>query len=140
VIADDAGGEIGNAPRQALVDAMRDAGFGDPKEFRGLAKIGTRMREPGRLVAATRGEVDLVVVVSLGSWYLSRADGGRVWYAAKGKVGAFNPWKPDDTGFPSFALEATANGVGDERAELAARTKFCADAGEKLASMLAKKS
>lgn len=137
VIADDSGKEIADGPRDAFVAAMRGAGFGDPKAIRDLK---SRVRTPARLVETTAGEVDLVVLVEVSSAYASRVGGGRVWYEAKGKVRALNPWKPDDTAFPSFTLEVTASDVGDARAEQAARTKLCADAGEKLAAMLARKS
>jgi hypothetical protein len=62
-----------------------------------------------------------------------------VWYEASGSVRAVNTWLEKDA-VPSFRLDVTASGIGDTRAELAARTKLCEDAAEKLAAALKRES
>jgi hypothetical protein len=134
VIADDAGRAIADAPRAAFVAEMRAAGFGDPKSIKNLGA-----RDLSRVVERTGGEVDMLVVVELRSAYASRMGGGRVWYEASGSVRAVNTWLEKDA-VPSFRLDVTASGIGDTRAELAARTKLCEDAAEKLAAALKRES
>jgi hypothetical protein len=68
---------------------------------------------------ALAGRVDVLFVVELDSRYTSRMGGGRVWYEARGELEAFDVWSGQR--LASIRTSATASGLGNERADEAAR-------------------
>lgn len=79
-----------------------------------------------------QGRLDVLVIAELDSEYASRMGAYRVWYEARGRVQVFDVW----TGKRLAELQdtVTATGVGDERADQAAREELA----KKLAAELAK--
>jgi hypothetical protein len=79
-----------------------------------------------------QGRLDVLIVAELDSEFASRMGAYRVWYEARGSVQVFDVW----TGKRLIERQdtVTATGVGDERADQAARGQLA----EKLADELAK--
>jgi hypothetical protein len=79
-----------------------------------------------------QGRLDVLVIAELDSEYASRMGAYRVWYEARGRVQVYDVW----TGKRLAELQdaVTATGVGDERADQAARAQLA----EKLATEIAK--
>lgn len=115
---------LGSEPMVALPpDAVRAVQSAQP------ASVGEVLR---RLADELQGRVDVLVLAELDSEYASRMGAYRVWYEARGRAQVFDVW----TGERLAVLEdsVTATGVGDERADRAARSELA----EKLAPALAK--
>jgi hypothetical protein len=79
-----------------------------------------------------QGRLDVLIVVELDSEFASRMGAYRVWYEARGRVQVYDVW----TGKRLLERQdaVTATGVGDERADQAARGQLA----EKLADELSK--
>lgn len=78
------------------------------------------------------GKLDVLIVAEIDSEFASRMGDYRVWYEARGRLHVFDVW----TGkrLTELTDAVSASGVGDERADQAARTQLA----EKLAGELAK--
>ncbi|MEM6995895.1 MAG: hypothetical protein AAF721_35620 [Myxococcota bacterium] len=74
------------------------------------------------IVEQTRGAVDYIVVADVEAAFASRMGGNRVWFQASGRLELLETW----SGRLVTAVEAKvrASGVGDAKAELAARSKL----------------
>lgn len=80
------------------------------------------------------GRVDVLVRVELDSEFASQMGPHRLWYEARGRVEAFDVWT--GRSLASVETTATASGVGEERADRAAQTRFANQAAERLAAEL----
>jgi hypothetical protein len=134
----------GNQAREPIFAASLDrairAGGGDPMvalPVDAMRKITTATpstlpRVLPALADELQGRVDVLVIAELDSEYASRMGAYRVWYEARGRVQVYDVW----TGKRLAELQdsVTATGVGDERADQAARGQLA----EKLAIELAK--
>lgn len=80
-----------------------------------------------------RGRVDRLVIVEVDSEYASRMGTHRVWYEARGHVHVYDVW----TGKRLATLKesVTAAGVGDARADRAARAALAAKLADTLATL-----
>lgn len=78
------------------------------------------------------GKLDVLIVAEIDSEFASRMGDYRVWYEARGRVQILDAWTGKRLAEVSDAV--SASGVGDERADQAARTQLA----EKLAGELAK--
>jgi hypothetical protein len=124
----------------ASLDRAMRAGGGDPMvalPVEAMRKITTATpatlpRVLPALADELQGRLDVLVVAELDSEYASRMGAYRVWYEARGRVQVYDVW----TGKRLAELQdtVTATGVGDERADQAARTQLA----EKLATEIAK--
>lgn len=94
------------------------------------ASPGERIGAMPALADTFAGRIDVLVVVELDSEYASRMGNHRVWYEARGRAEVLDVW----TGKRLTSVEATvtASGVGDERADRAARAQLA----EQLAGQL----
>jgi hypothetical protein len=122
----------GAAPDEAAA-AVRSrlvgSGLGEPQSLgardeaalRG-APADRRARKIGELADAMAGRVDLLLVLSYDTRFASRMAGGRLWYEAEGTLEAYDAWTGKLRAKASTRVEA--DGVGDERAEAAARKKL----------------
>jgi len=79
-----------------------------------------------------QGKLDVLVVAEVDSEFASRMGDYRVWYEARGRVQVFDVWTGKRLTERTDAV--SASGVGDERADQAARAQLA----EKLAGELAK--
>lgn len=134
----------GNPAREPIFAASLDravrTGGGEPM-FLVPVEVARRIAAAGPAVVSQmlpaladelQGRLDVLVVAEVDSEYASRMGAYRVWYEARGRVRVFDTW----TGKRLAELEdaVTATGVGDERADQAARGQLA----EKLAGELAK--
>ena len=134
----------GNQAREPIFAASLDramrAGGGDPMVALPVdatrkittATPATLPRVLPALADELQGRLDVLVIAELDSEYASRMGAYRVWYEARGRVQVYDVW----TGKRLAELQdaVTATGVGDERADQAARTQLA----EKLATEIAK--
>ncbi|MCA9650324.1 MAG: hypothetical protein KC501_10470 [Myxococcales bacterium] len=112
-----------------VLDAMRKAGHPDPLLIGpGEAKSVLEAEGDARHGAARAlgdrysGRLDVVLVLGYESRFASRMGGNRVWYEAEGWLEARSAWTGERLGRAEAKVEA--DGVGDERAEKAARRKL----------------
>lgn len=133
----------GKAPDEATA-AVRSrlvgSGLGEPQPLgaRDVAALRSapadrRARKLGEIADAMSGRVDLVLVLAYDTRFASRLAGGRLWYEAEGTLEAYDAWTGQLRAQAKTRVEA--DGVGDDRAEAAARTKL---AGALAADLLAK--
>jgi hypothetical protein len=134
----------GNQARERIFAASLDravrAGGGEPMvalPVEAMRKItaatpSTLPRVLPALADELQGRLDVLVIAEIDSEYASRMGAYRVWYEARGRIQIFDVW----TGKRLAELQdaVTATGVGDERADQAARSQLA----EKLATELAK--
>ncbi|MEX1362439.1 MAG: hypothetical protein AB1Z98_04890 [Nannocystaceae bacterium] len=118
-----------DATMSGLLDGMRKAGHGAPMQLTVaqseplLARDdATRVEAASALGDAYAGRLDVVLLLRYESRFASRMGGNRVWYEAEGSLEARSVW----TGRVLARAEAKveADGVGDERAEKAARREL----------------
>ncbi len=76
------------------------------------------------------GALDVVLVARVESHFASRMGSRRTWYEAEAEVEAFLAWTGESLG--TFEAQGNANGIGDERAEAAAREKVARDVARQL--------
>lgn len=133
----------GNQAREAIFAASLDrsvrAGGGEPMfalPVDAARKItaatpATLPRVLPALADELQGRLDVLVIAEVDSEYASRMGAYRVWYEARGRIHVYDVW----TGKRLAELHdaVTATGVGDERADQAARAQLA----EKLAPELA---
>ncbi len=113
----------------AVLGRMSDAGLGAPvtlsardaKTLRG-ASAQTLPARLATIADTMSGELDLLLVLSYRTRFASRMGGGRIWYEAEGTLRAVDVW----TGEVRAEAKTTvgAEGVGDDAADVAARTKL----------------
>ena len=103
------GAEITAGDRQRLLAAMT----GDST---------TQLSLLSELADTWAGRIDTLVAVELDSEYASRMGAHRLWYEARGQAMVFDVW----TGKRIAVIEeaAMASGIGDDRADRAARTEL----------------
>ena len=121
----------------SLSKAMRARGMGAMVALPAEIVHTLQAASPGELVGALpaladtfAGRIDALVVVDLDSEYASRMGSHRVWYEARGRAQVFDVWTGER--LRSEEATVTASGVGDERADRAARTQLA----EQLASQI----
>jgi len=76
------------------------------------------------------GALDVVLVAQVQSHFASRMGSRRTWYEARAEVEAFLAWTGESLG--TFEAQGNANGIGDDRAEAAARAKVARDVARQL--------
>jgi hypothetical protein len=81
-----------------------------------------RARKVAGLADAMSGRIDLLLLLSYDTRFASRMAGGRVWYEAEGTLEALDAWTGQVRARAQARVEA--DGVGDERADAAARRKL----------------
>jgi hypothetical protein len=121
----------------ALEEALRARGAHPRAELSQDLRATLRETDPGRYDAALRdvaramrGGVDVHLQVELDSEFASRMGTQRVWYEARGRIVAHNVWTGRRVAEISGAV--TAPGIGEERADRAAREKLAKHLVEKL--------
>lgn len=115
-----------------LTRELGQRGIGAPLELpanvqRQLVRANPQQRRRRLIELADEhlGRLDVVLLVDADSEFASRMGGSRVWYEARGSLAVLDAW----TGAELTRLEATvtASGVGDQRADRAARQKLAQD-------------
>jgi hypothetical protein len=81
-----------------------------------------RARKVAAIADAMSGRLDLLLLLSYDTRFASRMGGGRVWYEAEGTLEARDAWTGQVRAQAKARVEA--DGVGDERADAAARRKL----------------
>ncbi|WP_428268450.1 hypothetical protein [Haliangium sp.] len=94
----------------------------DTARLLGTASEADLSRSLSELADVWAGRVDVLIVAELDSEYASRMSTYRIRYEARGKLSVFDVW----TGRRLLSVErsVTASGVGEERADQAARTEL----------------
>jgi hypothetical protein len=112
---------------RSLAAALVSRGFSKPVAVAESTTLRRFAQDPTRdrlssLADRTAGHVDIVLLVEGRARFASRMSDTRVWYDAQGKLSAYNAW----TGAVVATIETsvTASGVGDRRAEAAAREQL----------------
>ena len=93
-----------------------------------------RARVLAALGDSMAGRLDVVVLVRASSRFASRAGGSRVWFEATSRVVVQEVWSAGELGRED--VEATASGVGDRRADEAARQKLAEETSRRVLSVL----
>lgn len=118
-----------DATMSGLLSGMQKAGHGAPMQLTVAQSEpllagddSTRVAAASALGDAYAGRLDVVLLLHYESRFASRMGGNRVWYEAEGSLEARSVW----TGRVLARAEAKveADGVGDERAEKAARREL----------------
>jgi hypothetical protein len=113
----------------AVRSRLQGSGLGEPQPLDARDEAALRATPADRrapkitaLADAMAGRVDLLLLLSYDTRFASRLAGGRLWYEAEGTLEAYDIW----TGRVRAKAQARveADGVGDERAEAAARRKL----------------
>ena len=121
-----------NTDRDVVEDlrtALSKSGLGAPADSSAalLREVaGASPSKRGKSLAAiaddARGAVDYVVLGDLESAFASRMGGSRVWFEARGHLEVFEAWS--GTSVARVEAKERASGVGDARADEAARAKL----------------
>ncbi len=108
----------------------------DAKAIKALRTVGPaeRARVLAALADKMGGALDVVVLVRAQSRFASRAGGSRVWFEASTEVVVHEVWGAGELG--RGKLEATASGVGDRRADEAARRELAKKASKRILDVL----
>lgn len=122
--------------RAALRDGLGDPVVLDAKATKALRTVGPaeRARVLAALADAMGGALDVVVLVKAESRFASRAGGSRVWFEASSQVVVHEVWGAGELG--RGRVEATASGVGDRRADEAARRELAQKASKRVLDVL----
>lgn len=122
--------------RAALRKDLGDPVTLDAKAVKALRTVGAaeRARVLVVLADAMGGALDVVVLVKAESRFASRAGGSRVWFEASSQVVVHEVWGAGELG--RGKVEATASGVGDRRADEAARRELAEKASQRVLSVL----
>lgn len=101
-----------------------------------LGRVGPaeRARVLTSLADTMGGRLDVVVLAHAQSRFAGRAGGSRVWFEASGSVVVHEVWGAGELG--RGAVEATASGVGDHRADDAAQRELAKDAAARVLTVL----
>jgi hypothetical protein len=84
----------------------------------------------GDMADAWAGRVDRVVVIEVDSEYASRMGSRRVWYEARARGQVYDVWTGKQVAAVSETV--TESGVGDDRADRAARARLADKVAETL--------
>lgn len=117
--------EVGNDLGKALAKAgLGAAAEPDTKLLAraAAAKGSDRAKTLAAIADDARGAVDYVVLGDLQSAFASRMGGSRVWFEARGHLEVFEAWS--GTSVARVEAKERASGVGDARADEAARDKL----------------
>ncbi|MBV1862685.1 MAG: hypothetical protein KUG77_29960 [Nannocystaceae bacterium] len=122
--------------RAALREDLGDPVTLDRKAIKALRTVGPaeRARVLAVLADAMGGALDVVVLVKAESRFASRAGGSRVWFEASSHVVVHEVWGAGELG--RAKVEATASGVGDRRADHAARRELAEKASQRILGVL----
>lgn len=122
--------------RAALRVDLGDPVTLDAKAVKALRTAGPaeRARVLATLADTMGGTLDVVVLVKAQSRFASRAGGSRVWFEASSEVVIHEVWGAGELG--RGKVEATASGVGDRRADEAARRELAQKASQRVLSVL----
>ncbi len=125
-----------NGLRAALRDDLGQPVKLDAKAIKALQTVGPaeRARVLAALADTMGGALDVVVLVKAQSRFASRAGGSRVWFEASSQVVVHEVWGAGELG--RGELEATASGVGDRRADEAARRELAQKASKRILDVL----
>jgi hypothetical protein len=124
--------------RKALTLALGPTGFPAPAEIPArhrapIAKASTEgsLDELPRIADALSGAVDVVVRIAYDCEFAGRMGGNRVWFEAVATLTVYDAW----TGrvLEHDEVRAKANGVGDDRADAAARKQLAQRLAERIA-------
>lgn len=129
---------FGKTLAKSLGDALGTPVELDANTSRTLGKVGPadRARVLVSLADAMAGTLDVVVLVKAQSRFASRAGGSRVWFEATSSVVVHEVWGAGELAHED--IEATASGVGDRRADEAARRKLAEETSNRVLSVLRK--
>lgn len=123
----------------ALDRALRDRGAGARQSLEAARGRALKAAQGARRVATLRaladehrGALDVVLVARVESHFASRMGSRRTWYEASAEVDAYLAWTGESLG--SFEARGNESGIGDERAERAAREKVAEDIAGQLAA------
>jgi hypothetical protein len=124
------------ALRAALRDDLGAPVTLDAKAIKALRTTGPaeRARVLAMLADTLGGALDVVVIVKAQSRFASRAGGSRVWFEASSEVVVHEVWGTGELG--RGTLEATASGVGDRRADEAARLELAQKTSQRILAVL----
>lgn len=127
---------FGKALRETLRTKLGPPVELDSKTAKTLAQVGPaeRARVLAALGDSMAGRLDVVVLVGAKSRFASRAGGSRVWFEATSRVVVHEVWGAGELGRED--IEATASGVGDRRADEAARLELAKETSRKVLSVL----
>jgi len=133
------------APQQVLTSSLqRELGRRGARGMFSLpSDVAQRLRSESQsqlaaslpaLADSWAGRVDVLIRVELDSEFASSMSAYHMWYEARGNVEVYDVW----TGRRLTTQETTvtASGVGDDRADRAAQTRFAAQVAEQLVSAL----
>ncbi len=122
--------------RTALRGDLGDPVTLDAKVIKALRTVGPaeRARVLAALADTMGGALDVVVLVKAQSRFASRAGGSRVWFEASSQVVVHEVWGAGELG--RGKVEATASGVGDRRADEAARRELAQKASKRVLDVL----
>ncbi len=107
-----------------------------PDAVRSLRAAGPaeRARVLVSLADKMAGRVDVVVLVAAQSRFAGRAGGNRVWFEASAQASVHEVWGAGELGRED--VEVTASGVGDGRANAAAREKLAKELSDRVLEVL----
>ena len=127
---------FGKTLAKSLGDALGAPVALDANTSKTLGKVGPaeRARVLASLADTMAGKLDVVVLVKAQSRFASRAGGSRVWFEATSSVVVHEVWGAGELGRED--VEATASGVGDRRADEAARRKLAEETSNRVLSVL----
>lgn len=108
------------------------AGVAPPLQSLAPGRLGNALAQ---LADAWEGRIDLLVVVELDSDLARRMGANRVWYEARARLSAYDLWSGKRVATVEDAV--TASGVGDDRANHAARAQLAEKLAEALMQALA---
>jgi len=122
---------------EALGEALAERGAEPPLALdrstsRALQRASRRAGTLRALANEQGGALDVVLAATVESHFASRMGSRRTWYEAEAEVQAFLAWTGESLG--RFEARGNANGIGDERAEAAAREKVARDLARQLAA------
>ncbi len=124
---------------EALARSLRERGAGARRSLEADRGRALKAARGSRRVATLRalanehrGELDVVLVARVESHFASRMGSRRTWYEARAEVDVYLAWTGESLG--SFEAQGNESGIGDERAEAAARAKVAEDIAGQLAA------
>ncbi len=122
--------------RGALRESLGPEVALEPGVVRSLGEVGPaeRARVLVSLADTMAGKLDVVVLVHAQSRFAGRAGGNRVWFEASARATVHEVWAAGELGRED--IEVTASGVGDRRADAAAREKLAKETSGRVLGVL----
>lgn len=124
---------------EALGRALQDRGAEPRQSLEAARGRALKAAQGSRREATLRslanehqGALDVVLVARVESHFASRMGSRRTWYEARAEVDAYLAWTGESLG--SFEAQGNESGIGDARAEEAARVKVAEDIAGQLAA------